>query len=180
MNHIPKIICWKLYIPDSDDFYIKEQNKFETELRNGHFDFEKIPGKTDDTKYIYFLPNITKEDSEGMSGHFQDVYSYRASQVNLSDEERQKELDDFLTSRNLKDEFPLSLTVLSENFFKRYPEKTPEKLMAEVDVYIKSSAVHTGKERWEYRGRMYHHPQTWELEDGLRNQYYEIWNNKQE
>ena len=175
MNHIPNIICWKLYIPDSDDFYIKEQDKFETELHNGHFDFEKIRGKTDDTKYIYFLPNITKEDSEGMSGHFQHVYSYRKNQNSHSAEERQKELDDFLTSRKLKDEFSLSLTVLSENFFKRYPEKTPEKLMAEVDVYIKGSAVHTGKERWEYRGRMYHHPESWELEDGSKNQYYENW-----
>ena len=172
------IFNWKICGPDNDDFYTKEQNKFETELHNGHFDFEKIRGKTDNTKCIYFLPNITKEDSEGMSGHFQHVYSYRASQENLSDEERQKELDDFLTSRNLKYEFPLTLTVLSENFFKRYPEKTPERLMDEVDVYIKGSAVHTGIERWKYRGRMYHHPQTWELEDGLRNQYYEIWNNK--
>ena len=119
MNHIPKIICWKLYIPDSDDFYIKEQDKFETELHNGHFDFEKIRGKTDDTKYIYFLPNITKEDSEGISGHFQHVYSYRKNQNSHSAKERQKELDDFLTSRKLKDEFSLSLTVLSENFFKK-------------------------------------------------------------
>ena len=172
---IPTLYAWKIYVPDNDDFYTNEQEKFEKELRRGHFDFEKIPGKTDQTKCIYFLPNITKEDSEGMAGYFQNVYSYRTFQESLSDEERQKELDDFLTSRNLAEEFPLSLLKLFKNFFKRYPEKTPEQLMAEIQVYIKGAAKHTGKERWKYRGRMYHHPQAWELEDGLKNQYYENW-----
>lgn len=172
------IFDWKIYVPDSDDFYTKEQKKFEAELQKGHFDFEKIAGKTDNTKCIYFLPNITKEDSVGISGHFKNVYSYRASQESLSTENHQKELDAFLASKDLKEDFPLSLEVLSENFFKRYPEKAPEQLMSEINVYINRAAKHTGKERWEYRGRMYHHPQAWELEDGLRNQYYEIWKMK--
>lgn len=171
----PTLYAWKLYVPDSDDFYTKEQEKFEEELRCGHYDFEKIPGKTDNTKCIYFLPNITKEDSEEMAGHFQNVYSYRAYQKSLSDEDRQKELDAFLTSKNLKAEFPLSLAALSDNFFKRYPEKAPEQLMAEIKVYIKNNTNHTGRERWLYRARMYHHPESWELEDGFRNKYYENW-----
>ena len=120
----PMLYAWKIYVPDNDDFYTKEQEKFEEELRRGHYDFEKIPGKTDRTKCIYFLPNITKEDSEEMAGHFHNVYSYRANQKDLADEERQKELDDFLTTKNLKEEFHLSLSKLSENFFKRYSEKS--------------------------------------------------------
>ena len=173
--YTPTLYAWKIYVPDSDDFYTKEQEKFEEELRRGHYDFEKISGKTDQSKCIYFLPNITKEDSEEMSGHFQNVYSYRAYQRNLSDEDRQKELDDFLTSKKLKEEFPLSLTKLSENFFKRYPYKHPDIKMSEIKVYIRNGAKHTGRERWLYRARMYHHPESWELEEGFRNKYYEMW-----
>ena len=171
----PVLYAWKIYVPDSDDFYTKEQEKFEDELRHGHFDFEKIPGKSDHTKCIYFLPNVTKEDSEEMSGHFHNVYSYRAYQEKLSDEERQKELDDFLMSKNLKNEFPLSLSRLSENFFKRYPYRHPEMKMSEIKVYTRNGTNHTGRERWLYRARMYHHPQDWELKDGFRNKYYENW-----
>lgn len=171
----PVLYAWKIYVPDSDDFYTKEQEKFEDELRHGHFDFEKIPGKSDHTKCIYFLPNITKEDSEEMSDHFHNVYSYRAYQEKLSDEERQKELDGFLMSKNLKNEFPLSLSRLSENFFKRYPYRHPEMKMSEIKVYTRNGTNHTGRERWLYRARMYHHPQDWELKDGFRNKYYENW-----
>lgn len=171
----PVLYTWKIYVPDSDDFYTKVQEKFEDELRHGHFDFEKIPGKSDHTKCIYFLPNITKEDSEEMSGHFHSVYSYRAYQEKLSDEERQKELDDFLMSKNLKNEFPLSIAKLSENFFKRYPYRHPEMKMSEIKVYTRNGTNHTGRERWLYRARMYHHPQDWELKDGFRNKYYEMW-----
>lgn len=173
--YTPTLYAWKIYVPDSDDFYTKVQEKFEDELRHGHFDFEKIPGKSDHTKCIYFLPNITKEDSEEMSGHFHNVYSYRAYQEKLSDEERQKELDGFLMSKNLKNEFPLSLSRLSENFFKRYPYRHPEMKMSEIKIYTRNGTNHTGRERWLYRARMYHHPQNWELKDGFRNKYYEMW-----
>ena len=172
---LPMLYAWKIYVPGNDDFYIKEQVKFENELRHGHYDFEKIPSKTDKSKCIYFLPNVTKEDSKTMSDYFHYVYNYRAFQKNLAVEERQKELDDFLVSKNLKDEYPILLSKLSENFFKRHPEKTPEQLMAEIKVYFNRAASHNGKQRWLYRGRMYHHPLYWELEDGLKNEYYEIW-----
>ena len=173
--YTPTLYSWKLYVPDSDDFYTKEQEKFEDSLRHGHYDFEKILSKNDSTKCIYFLPNITKEDSEEMSGKFKNVYSYRAYQESLSDDGKQKELDDFLISKNLKDEFPLSLVTLSENFFKRYPYKHPDNKISEIKVYTRNSRKHTGRERWLYRARMYHHPESWEFEDGFRNKYYEIW-----
>ncbi len=173
--YITPLYAWKIYVPDSDDFYTKEQEKFEAELKRGHYDFEKISGKTDKTKCIYFLPNITKDDLENFCGQFNNAYSYRAYQKNLSDEEKQKELDDFLESKNLQNEYPLSLTTLSENFRKRYSYKSPEQLMHEVKVYIRHASNHTGKERWLYRARMYHHPQAWELEQGVRNKYWEQW-----
>lgn len=173
--YIAPLYAWKIYVPDSDDFYTKEQEKFETELNRGHYDFEKIPAKTDKTKCIYFLPNIIKEDIENFSVQFSNVYSYRAYQKQLSDEEKQKELDDFLESKNLKNEYPLSLITLSENFRKRYSYKSPEQLMSEVNVYTRNAPKHNSKERWLYRARMYHHPQDWELEQGVRNKYWEQW-----
>ena len=169
------LFAWKIFVPDNDDFYTKEQEKFEAELKRGHYDFEKIFGKTDKTKCLYFLPNITKDDLENFWDQFSNVYGYRAYQKKLTDEEKQNELDVFLESKNLKKEFPLSLLTLSENFRKRYSHKSPEQIMSEAKVYIRNASKHTGKERWYYRGRMYHHPQAWELEQGIRNKYWEQW-----
>lgn len=169
------LFAWKIFVPDNDDFYTKEQEKFEAELKRGHYDFEKIYGKTDKTKCLYFLPNITKDDLENFWDQFSNVYGYRAYQKKLTDEEKQNELDVFLESKNLKKEYPLSLLTLSENFRKRYSHKSPEQIMSEAKVYIRKASKHTGKERWYYRGRMYHHPQAWELEQGVRNKYWEQW-----
>ena len=169
------LFAWKIFVPDNDDFYTKEQEKFEAELKRGHYDFEKIYGKTDKTKCLYFLPNITKDDLENFWDQFSNVYGYRAYQKKLTDEEKQNELDVFLESKNLKKEFPLSLLTLSENFRKRYSHKSPEQIMSEAKVYIRNASKHTGKECWYYRGRMYHHPQAWELEQGVRNKYWEQW-----
>ena len=177
-TNLPKLLTWEIYVPDNDDFYSNEQEMFEDELQRGHYDFEKIPGKNDSTKCIYFLPNITKEDSEELAGHFQNVYSFRPYQKSFAPPGHQ--LDEFLTSKKLNAEFPIYLDTLSENFFNRYryPEKTSEQLMAEVNVYVKNAANHTSKERWEYRNEMYHKPEVWELKDDIRNQYYEMWKKK--
>ena len=169
------LFSWKIYVPDNDKFYEKEQQLFEKTLRNGHYDFEKIPSQTDNNKCIYFLPNIIQQDLEGLGGHFNYVYSYRAYRKDLSDIQKQQELDDFLQSNNLEREYPIFLSNLSANFFERFRHKNSYQMMDEIEVYIKYAPVHTAKERWYYRGRLYHHPQAWEKEDGLLNKYYEQW-----
>ena len=77
---------------------------------------------------------------EEICGQFNAI-SYRAYQNGMEDNEKQKELDEFLKSKHLEDDFPLSFSVLSENFFKRHPYKKPDLLIDEVKVYLRSDLI---------------------------------------
>ena len=84
-------------------------------------------------------------------------------------------LQSFFKLYNLDLHFPYSFSDLSKLFFQKYSWKTPSRLNEEAYVYLVNAHKYSGLARMRYRCRMYHKPQTWELENGLRNQYYEMW-----
>lgn len=69
----------------------------------------------------------------------------------------------------------LSFEDISMRFFQNHSWKTPSRLNEEAYVYLENAHKYSGSTRMRYRCRMYHKPQGWELENGLRNQYYEMW-----
>ena len=150
------IVIVKLVNPQ-EDFRIH----FETETRRWGFPF--VRQQDEKESYTYFFMNITQEDAKQISNAFK--------------------LDDFifLQQKNLESfngaglGISESIAVLSDQFFQQFPWKSPEKLTEEARVYLEQSKNYPGSQRWRYRCRMYHKPQSWELENGLRNQYYEMW-----
>ena len=107
--------------------------------------------------------NISQEDAKHISGAFK---------INDFIFLQQKDFENFNVA-NLG--ITTSLAELSDLFFHQFSWKSPEKFNEEARVYLEQSKNYPGSQRWHYRCRMYHKPQAWELENGLRNQYYEMW-----
>lgn len=178
--------------------------KFEEMLHDGHFDFEKIHGQYGNEENSYFIPNITIEDAKNIFNKFgqesfifgQKDYDDKSDQYYLEMEFWQREapnqefklvdmedkvedkpdaIDYFSKSHGFKFNIPFSIFQASQRFFERYHWKSPIQLNSEAYVYITNANNHSGSKQWRYRGRMYHEPQSWELSDGLRNQYYHMW-----
>ena len=99
-------------------------------------------------------------------------YTKRFANVNPEDIKTQEDFENFTeTSLGISETF----AELSTQFFQQFPWKSPTKLNEEARVYQEQSKNYPGSQRWRYRCRMYHKPQSWELENGLRNMYYEMW-----
>ena len=134
---------------------------FESESRRGGMPFIKVQNNAGD--YIYFFMNITQEDAQCHFDAFK-IHSFIYF--------HQKDFESF---NGVSFGISENLSELSGQFFQQFPWKSPEKLNEEARVYLEQSKDYPGSQRWHYRCRMYHKPQTWELENGLRNQYYEMW-----
>ncbi len=137
------------------------RTQFESETRRWGFPF--VSRQDEKGSYIYFFMNITLEDAKQISNDFKiDDFIFL----------QQKEVEIFNgASLGISE----NLAELSAKFFQQFPWKTPEQLNEEARVYLEQSQNYPGSQRWRYRCRMYHKPQSWELETGLRNQYYETW-----
>ena len=178
--------------------------QFENMLTRGHFDFEKIHGQYGNEEHSYFIPNITIEDAKNIFKNFgqesfifgQKDYDKETNRYYLEMEFWQREstnqnfelvdmeskvedtpdaVDYFSKTHGFKFNIPFSIFQASQRFFERYNWKTPSQLNSEAFVYIANAHKHVGSNCMNYRGRMYHKPQSWELSNGLRNQYYYMW-----
>lgn len=187
---------------DSDNKYRCQQ--FEEMLNRAHFDFEKIHGQYGNEEHSYFIPNITIEDAknifkdfgqesfifgqkdydEGSQRYYLEMEFWQRESINqdfeLVDMESKVEdtpdaIDYFSKSHGFKFNIPFSIFQASQRFFERYEWKTPSQINSEAFVYIANAYKHNGSKCMNYRGRMYHKPQSWELSNGLRNQYYYMW-----
>ena len=150
------IVIMKLGNPQED-----LRTHFESENRRWGFHF--VRQQNEKGSYIYFFMNITLEGAKQISNEFKiDDFIFL----------QQKEFEIFNgASLGISE----SLAELSGQFFQQFPWKSPEKLNEEARVYLEQSKNYSGSQRWRYRCRMYHKPQTWERENGLKNQYYEMW-----
>lgn len=86
-------------------------------------------------------------------------------------------LQAFLNLYNQDLNITFSYKDISMRFFQNHSWKTPARLNEEAYVYLENAHKYSGSARMRYRCRMYHKPQSWEMENGLRNQYYEMWKN---
>ena len=150
------IVIMKLGNPQ-EDF----RTHFESETRRWGFPF--VSRQDAAGSHIYFFMNITQEDAKQISGAFK-LKNFTFLQGN-----------DFESFNGASLGISENLAELSAKFFQQFPWKTPEQLNEEAHVYLEQSQKYSGSQRWRYRCRMYHQPQAWELENGLRNQYYEMW-----
>ena len=188
----------------SDEENKQRCEKFEEELNRGHFDFERIHGKYGNDENSYFIPNITIEDAKNIFKNFgqesfiygQKDYDEETERYYLEMEFWQREslngtfelvdmedkvedtpdaVDYFSKSHGFKFNIPFSIFQASQRYFNRYSWKSPKQINSEAYVYITQAHIYPGSQCWRYRGRMYHKPQSWELSNGLRNQYYHMW-----
>ena len=188
----------------SDEENKQRCEKFEEELNRGHFDFERIHGKYGNDENSYFIPNITIEDAKNIFKNFgqesfiygQKDYDEETERYYLEMEFWQREslngtfelvdmedkvedtpdaVDYFSKSHGFKFNIPFSIFQASQRYFNRYSWKSPKQINSEAYVYITQAHKYPGSQCWRYRGRMYHKPQSWELSNGLRNQYYHMW-----
>ncbi len=154
-------MCWTCAIVKLENPQKEFRTQFESETRRWGFPFVRLLDEKG--HYIYFFMNISQEDAKHISGAFK---------TNDFIFLQQKDFENFNVA-NLG--ITASLAELSAQFFQQFPWKSPEQLNKEVRVYLEQSQNYPGSQRWRYRCRMYHKPQSWELETGLRNQYYEMW-----
>lgn len=163
-----------------------------------------IQFQTSNNTILYFFMNITKNDAEKffeanilktlifiqkkysmrIDSCFLDFRllqwntekkSYEMKMWNNYEDNASASLELFFEIYNPEIEIPYTFTELSMQFFQKFPWKSPSQLNEEAYVYLLNADKYSGSERMRYRCRMYHKPQSWELEDGLKNQYYERW-----
>lgn len=178
------------------------KTEFETSCKRGGLAFEEI--HTKENNIIYCFMNLTLDDAKYFFGarklktfvFIQKQYSmekdlffldikllkWNANEQAFEPSVQQKprvddptSLQSFFKLYNPDLHFPYSFSDLSKIFFQKYSWKTPSRLNEEAYVYLVNAHKYSGSARMRYRCRMYHKPQTWELENGLRNQYYEMW-----
>ena len=176
--------------------------KFEADCKRGGLAFEQI--LTSDNNIVYFFMNTALDDAKKIFELYklknfifiQKRYSMREDscflhfgilQWNTKEndfdcvvcqhlgEDLSTALQSFLELYNSDLNIKCSFKEISMRFFQKYPWKTPSRLNEEAYVYLQNAHKYSGSARMKYRCRMYHKPQSWELENGLRNQYYEMW-----
>ena len=180
------------------------KSKFEDTCKRGGLAFEQIT--TSDNNILYFFMNTGLDDAKKFFESaklktcifIQKQYTMEKNscflhfvllQWNSKDnnfecvaQQNQSEdvstaLQSFLNLYNPDFDIKCSFQEISMRFFQKYSWKTPSRLNEEAYVYLENAHKYCGSARMRYRCRMYHKPQAWELEDGLRNQYYEMWKN---
>lgn len=182
----------------SDDYRLR----FEATCKRAGLAFIQL--QTNNNTFLYFFMNITEEDAEKyfetntlktlifIQKKFSmridscllvfrllqwntERKSYEMKMWNNYDDNVSASLESFFEIYNPEIEIPYTFTELSMQFFQKFPWKSPFQLNEEAYVYLLNADKYSGSERMHYRCRMYHKPQAWELEDGLKNQYYERW-----
>ncbi len=180
------------------------KSKFEDTCKRGGLAFEQIT--TSDNNILYFFMNTGLDDAKKFFESaklktcifIQKQYTMEKNscflhfvllQWNSKDnnfecvaQQNQSEdvstaLQSFLNLYNPDFDIKCSFQEISMRFFQKYSWKTPSRLNEEAYVYLENAHKYCGSARMRYRCRMYHKPQSWELENGLRNQYYEMWKN---
>ena len=174
------------------------KSKFEDTCKRGGLAFEQIT--TSDNNTLYFFMNTGLDDAKKFFESaklktcifIQKQYTMEKNscflhfvllQWNSKDnnfecvaQQNQSEdvstaLQSFLNLYNPDFEIKSSFQEISMRFFQKYSWKTPSRLNEEAYVYLENAHKYCGSKRMQYRCRMYHKPQGWELENGLRNQY---------
>lgn len=182
----------------------KFKSNFEMDCRRGGLAFEEI--STGNNNVLYFFMNIALDDAKKFFESYklktcifiQKQYSVvqdfcflhfellqwndKKNSFHCAVEREQKEdeataLQAFLNLYNQDLNITFSYKDISMRFFQNHSWKTPSRLNEEAYVYLENAHKYSGSTRMRYRCRMYHKPQSWELENGLRNQYYEMWKN---
>jgi hypothetical protein len=180
------------------------KSRFEDNCKSGGLAFEQI--STCNNNILYFFMNTALDDAKKFFESYKlkvciyiqkqysmtknacflhfELLQWNAKENNLVcvAEQCQREdvstaLQSFLNLYNPDFDIKCSFQEISMRFFQKYSWKTPSRLNEEAYVYLENAHKYCGSARMRYRCRMYHKPQGWELEDGLRNQYYEMWKN---
>ncbi len=183
----------------------KYKTTFAEECKRAGFAYEQFTTKNN--KVLYFFMNVTLQDAKSFfTSYGLDICifikkSYSRKKDNcilgielwqqncertdfkmIIHEEYEQEiscaLQKFFHLYDNEFKIDFSFQEISMRFFQKYSWKTPSRLNEEAYVYLENAHKYCGSVRMRYRCRMYHKPQGWELENGLRNQYYEMWKNE--
>ncbi len=146
-------------------------------------DAKSLFGKFDQQSFIF-----GQKDYDESTGQYYLEMEYweKADRDNPNSQYELKDMEDhvndtadavdyFSKIHGFKFNIPFSIFQASQRFFARYSWKEPFQILSEAKVYIERAAIHSGFNQWQYRARMYHKPQSWELSDGLKNSYYDSW-----